>query len=183
MWSNFAIHETSFGDENLLFSGDNAAFTERIVETETPDGARASAGSPARRPANVVNVWTNSNEGDISPDGGTDKVPAEPTPPKAAQAAEPPAEESLQYSGNSFTGAHMAGMKVARGVLRAWRRAGRSMTTDVPLDSRLGYVAFDGDDGRRRAGRPERRPRPGRGRGATTAPARRSTASRAPARA
>ena len=38
----------------------------------------------------------------------------------------------------------MAGMKVARGVLRAWRRAGRSMTTDVPLDSRLGYVAFDG---------------------------------------
>ncbi len=91
-----------------------------------------------------MNVWTNSNEGDISPDGGTDKVPAEAAPPTAAQDAEPPAEESLQYSGNSFTGAHMAGMKVARGLLRAWRRAGHKMTADVPLDARLGYVAFDG---------------------------------------
>ena len=127
VWSNFAIHETSFGDENLLFSGDNAAFTERIVERAIRKRARGR-GTPARRPGNVVNVWTNSNEGDISPDGGTDKV----------------GEESLQYSGNSFTGAHMAGMKVARGVLRAWRRAGRSMMTEVPLDSRLGYVAFDG---------------------------------------
>ena len=44
MWSNFAIHETSFGDENLLFSGDNAAFTERIVEDEDPQAARAGAG-------------------------------------------------------------------------------------------------------------------------------------------
>jgi neutral ceramidase len=145
VWSNFAIHETSFGDENLLFSGDNAAFTERIVERAIRARARRR-GTPARRPRHVVNVWTNSNEGDISPDGGTDKVPAEPTPPMAAQAAEPPAEESLQYGGNSFTGAHMAGMKVARGILRAWRRAGRSMATDVPLDSRLGYVAFDGEE-------------------------------------
>ena len=35
-------------------------------------------------------------------------------------------------------------MKVARGLLRAWRRAGKAMTADLPLDSRLGYVAFDG---------------------------------------
>ncbi len=142
VWSNFAIHETSFGDENLLFSGDNAAFTERIVEEEIRKRSKR-AGTPARRPRSVVNVWTNSNEGDISPDGGTDKVPAEPGPPQAAQ-EEPPKEESLQYSGNSYTSAHMAGMKVARGVLRAWRRAGREMTADVPLDSRLGYIAFDG---------------------------------------
>ena len=88
VWSNFAIHETSFGDENLLFSGDNAAFTERIVEEEIRTAAR-KRGTPARRPGNVVNVWTNSNEGDISPDGGTEKVPAEPTAPKAAQGASP----------------------------------------------------------------------------------------------
>ncbi|HYH60151.1 MAG TPA: neutral/alkaline non-lysosomal ceramidase N-terminal domain-containing protein [Thermoleophilaceae bacterium] len=142
VWSNFAIHETSFGDENLLFSGDNAAFTERIVEQEIRRRARA-AGTPARRPETVVNVWTNSNEGDISPDGGADRVPAEEPP------AEPPPEgeeptEPLQYSTNSFTGAHMAGMKVARGVLRAWRRAGRQMVTEIPFDGRLGYVAFDG---------------------------------------
>jgi neutral ceramidase len=143
VWSNFAVHETSFGDENLLFSGDNAAFTERIVEQKIRKRA-LRRGTPARRPKTVVNVWTNSNEGDISPDGGTDKVPAEPgTTAQPAQDA-PPAEESLQYSGNSFTSAHMAGLKVARGVLRAWRRAGRAMTTDVPLGSRLGYVKFDG---------------------------------------
>jgi neutral ceramidase len=143
VWSNFAVHETSFGDENLLFSGDNASFTERIVEDEIRADAR-ERGTPARRPETVVNVWTNSNEGDISPDGGTDKVPAEPGAPQPAQ-DEPPKEESLQYSGNSFTSAHMAGMKVARGVIKAWRRAGKDMTTDVPLDSRLGYVAFDGE--------------------------------------
>lgn len=141
VWSNFAIHATSFGDENLLFSGDNPAFTERIVERKIRARARR-LGIPARRPGTVVNVWTNSNEGDISPDGGTEKVPAEPTATPAQE--EPAAEESLQYGGNSFTGAHMAGVKVARGVLRAWRRAGRTMTTDVPLDSRLAYVAFDG---------------------------------------
>ena len=139
VWSNFAIHETSFGDENLLFSGDNAAYTERIVEQAIRVRAR-KRGTRARRPRSVVNVWTNSNEGDISPDGGTDKVPAEP----AAAQEEPPKEESLQYGGNSFASAHMAGMKVARGVLKAWRKAGRRMSADVPLDSRLGYVAFDG---------------------------------------
>ena len=141
VWSNFAVHQTSFDDDNLLFSGDNASFTERIVEGKIRKAGRRQ-GTPARRPGAVVNVWTNSNEGDISPDGGTDKVPAEPTA-KPAQDA-PPAEESLQYGGNSYTGAHMAGVKVARGLMRAWRRAGNAMTADLPVDSRLGYVAFDG---------------------------------------
>jgi neutral ceramidase len=130
VWSNFAIHNTSFGDDNLLFSGDNAAFTERIVERAIRKRARRH-GIPARRAGHVVNVWTNSNEGDISPNGSTEKISE---------------EESLQYPGedNSFPEAHMAGMRVARGILRAWRHAGRAMTSDVPLDARLGYVAFDG---------------------------------------
>ena len=139
VWSNFAIHETSFGDENLLMSGDNAAFTERIVEREIRADARRR-GRPARRPETVVNVWTNSNEGDISPDGRPETVPAEAPPAEG----EEPKEDPLQYSGNSFTSAHLAGMKVARGVLRAWRRAGRDMAADVPVDSRLGYLRFDG---------------------------------------
>lgn len=145
VWSNFAIHETSFGDENLLFSGDNAGFTERIVEAGIRRDARKRNRAP-RRSETVVNVWTNSNEGDISPDGGTDEVPAEPMQAQPSQEKPPPMEE-LQYSGeeNSFPSAHMAGAKVARGVLRAWRRAGRSMTSELALDSRLGYVAFDGE--------------------------------------
>ena len=144
VWSNFAIHTTSFGDENLLFSGDNAGFTERIVERAIRDDARRR-GKPARRPEAVVNVWTNSNEGDISPDGGTDKLETPPTPPGTDE-GEPKVEpESLQYSGNDFTGAHMAGLKVARGLLRAWRRAGRTMTGDVELGTQRRFLAFDGE--------------------------------------
>ena len=98
VWSNFAVHQTSFGDDNLFFSGDNAAFTERIVEQEIR-AARASTGRRRAGRAAVVNVWTNSNEGDISPDGGTDKVPSR----HDGCAGRRRPEESLQYSGNSFT--------------------------------------------------------------------------------
>src|SRR3712207_1211909 len=72
VWSNFAIHPTSFGDENLLFSGDNAATTERLVEDEMLRDAAARGLSPAARP---VNVWTNGTEGDVSPDGGVQRDP------------------------------------------------------------------------------------------------------------
>ena len=97
VWSNFAIHQTSFGDENLLFSGDNAAFTERIVETEIRRRAR-KRGTPARRPGTVVNVWTNSNEGDISPDGGTDKVRrAHREAARSRRRGEPPVQRQLVH--------------------------------------------------------------------------------------
>ncbi len=61
-WSNFAIHPTSFGDDNLLISGDNAATAERVAE--------ARIGAPV--------VWTNAAEGDVSPNGdssGLEYVP------------------------------------------------------------------------------------------------------------
>jgi hypothetical protein len=32
LWSNFAVHPTSFGDGNLLFSGDNAGIAARLAE-------------------------------------------------------------------------------------------------------------------------------------------------------
>lgn len=142
-WSNFALHQTSFDDDNLLFSGDNAAFAERIVEAAIRADARARR-KPARRPETVVNVFTNAAEGDISPSGDTDKEPMD--VPETAPGEQPPKPESLQYSSNSFTSAHMAGLKVARGVLKGWRRAGRSMTADVPLGARLGFVTFDGEE-------------------------------------
>ena len=50
VWSNFAIHPTSFGDENLLFSGDNAASAERIARGgDRRGGRRCGAGRLARR--------------------------------------------------------------------------------------------------------------------------------------
>src|SRR3954463_5163429 len=58
LWSNFAVHPTSFGDGNLLFSGDNAGIAARLAEAAI-----------SRRGARVVDVWTNGAQGDISPQG------------------------------------------------------------------------------------------------------------------
>jgi neutral ceramidase len=125
VWSNFAIHETSFGDDNLLFSGDNAAFTERLVESELK-----ATGTPH----DVVNVWTNGNEGDISPNGS----------PSTAGG------EAADHVNSSFASAHMAGRRVADGILRAHRDAASRMTSEPRLGARRSFVAFDGTshDGR-----------------------------------
>ena len=124
VWSNFAIHETSFGDDNLLFSGDNAAFTERIVESEL----KKSSGH------DVVNVWTNGAEGDISPNGGPSSLGG----------------EQAEHVNSSFASAHMAGRRVADGILRAWADAGSRMTSRPQIGARRSFVAFDGTrhDGR-----------------------------------
>jgi neutral ceramidase len=125
VWSNFAIHETSFGDGNLLFSGDNAAFTERIVEAEL----RRQGGN-----SDVVNVWTNGSEGDISPNGGPSSIGG----------------EQADHVNSSFASAHMAGKRVADGILRAWSEAGSRMTATPEIGARRSFVAFDGTrhDGR-----------------------------------
>jgi neutral ceramidase len=119
VWSNFAIHPTSFGDENLLFSGDNVGFAERVAEEGI---ARIAGGSPP------INVWTNSNEGDISPNGSPDEL----------------AGEKLQRVPNSFASAHMAGLRVGRGTIRAWRAAGERMSATPRLGVARTLVDFDG---------------------------------------
>jgi hypothetical protein len=62
LWSNFAVHPTSFGDGNLLFSGDNAGIAARLAE----------AAISREKRARVVDVWTNGAQGDISPAGESD---------------------------------------------------------------------------------------------------------------
>ena len=114
VWSNFAIHATSFGGGNRLFSGDNPGYTERIVESEIGKG--------------VVNVWTNASEGDISPNGGPDRI----------------GDEAVQHVPSSFASAHRAGARVADGILRAWEDAGERMRTDVELQARQALLDFDG---------------------------------------
>ena len=129
-WSNFAVHPTSFGDENLLFSGDNVATAERVAERSIA-AAAAEAGhapSPDRPP---VNIWTNSHEGDVSPDGGPDRD----------------GTDALQYVPNAFASANLAGRRVGDGILRAWRAAGRTMRNEIALDTRRTFVAFDGTPG------------------------------------
>jgi neutral ceramidase len=129
VWSNFAIHPTSFGDDNLLFSGDNAATTERLVEDEIErDWGR---GGLKYRP---VNVWTNGTEGDVSPDGGTASDPTDPDQ----------AHRALEVSNTAFGSANSAGRKVAAGVVAAWRKAGESMSGSPAIDSRHMFMTFDG---------------------------------------
>jgi neutral ceramidase len=122
VWSSFAVHQTSFGDDNLLFSGDNAATTERFVEErlagETPGGP------------DPVSVWVNGAEGDVSPDGDPAKPDGDP----------------LHYVPNAFAAANLTGIRVARGVLRAWRVAGERMRRPVALAARRTFVAFDGSE-------------------------------------
>jgi neutral ceramidase len=133
VWSNFAIHPTSFGGDNLLFSGDNAGVAERVAASAIADAARAS-GRPVAAGRPFVNVWTNGNEGDIAPNGDPDRAGGEPA----------------QYAAGGFGGAHLAGTRVAAGIVRAWRAAGRRLDGDPDLDARRTFLAFDGTpaDGR-----------------------------------
>jgi neutral ceramidase len=114
VWSNFAVHATSFGGGNRLFSADNPGYAERIVEKQIGRG--------------VVNVWTNGNEGDIAPNGGPTQVGG----------------EAAQHVPSSAAGAHMAGAKVAEGILRAWRDASGAMRSDLPIDAKQSFLDFDG---------------------------------------
>jgi neutral ceramidase len=126
VWSNFAVHPTSFGDDNLLFSGDNAGVGARLAE-EKITSAAAKAGKP--RPLHpVVDVWTNANEGDISPNGDPDVL----------------AGQAVQSVPNAFAGANIAGERQSVGILKAWKAAGSRLSTDFSIDSRRTLMSFDG---------------------------------------
>src|SRR3954466_14123788 len=55
-WSNFAVHPTSFGDNNHLFSGDGAGVAARLAERGM---ARSWADEGGKGGAQPVDVWTN----------------------------------------------------------------------------------------------------------------------------
>jgi neutral ceramidase len=124
VWSNFAIHPTSFGDGNLLISGDNAAFAERIAERRIAESARV----PPRHDRPVVDVWTNANQGDISPS----------RTPRTVEG------EELEYARGPYAGAHVPGARVAEGIVAAWGAAGERMSTTLEVDSRQSFIDFDG---------------------------------------
>jgi neutral ceramidase len=135
VWSNFAIHPTSLGDDNLLFSGDNVATAERLVEEEMLRDATAQGRAPARRP---VNVWTNGTEGDITENDDVERDPDLPNDD---------AHSALQHSTGGFAGANSSGRKVSAGILAAWREAGANMSGSPVVDVRRTFMEFDGSDG------------------------------------
>ena len=126
VWSNFAIHPTSFGDGNLLISGDNAAFTERIAER----GIASAASVPPRHDRPVVDVWTNASQGDISPSREPRRVDGQET----------------EYAQGRYAGAHVPGARVAEGILTAWDAAGDRMSSTLEVDARQAFVDFDGTE-------------------------------------
>lgn len=118
LWSNFAIHQTSFGGDNLLFSGDNASTAVRLADAAIADQAGATP----------VTLFTNAAEGDISPNGGPDN----------------PDGESLQWTPTSAAGANLAGRRLGEGIVRAWQEAGAQMRPDLALAARRTFVAMEG---------------------------------------
>lgn len=124
LWSNFAIHPTSFGDGNHLLSGDNAGDSARMVEQAIDQEAARHGG----RAPDVVDVWTNAAEGDTSPDGDNRTIGGQPE----------------LYDPDGAAHAQLAGSRTATGILRAWRDAGHSMTADPGIGARRMFFSFDG---------------------------------------
>jgi neutral ceramidase len=114
MWSNFASHGTSFGDGNANFSGDNPGVAAQL----------------AQRATGAIDVWSNANEGDTSPDGDPHALAGEPDTYVKTDAAK----------------AHLAGERQAAGIVRAWKEAGRHLSGNLALESRRTFFSFDGTE-------------------------------------
>jgi neutral ceramidase len=132
MWSNFAIHGTSFGDGMLFFSGDNMAVSERIVEAELRRRGHLSADDV------VVNAQSNGAEGDISPRGGSARLGDVPG------ALPTGTGEDTDHVVNSYGNAEAAGRRVARGLLEAWDAAQSSLQRDQVIDVRFQNLPLEG---------------------------------------
>lgn len=114
LWSNFAVHPTSFGDGNLLFSGDNAGIAARL--------AAAAIGH------HVVDVWTNGAQGDVAPSGDSSSVGG----------------QQLDWVPSEAASADLAGARDAAGIVAAWKDAGNHMQSSAPIGSRSFFFSFDG---------------------------------------
>jgi neutral ceramidase len=127
-WSNFAVHPTSFDDDNHLFSGDGAGVAARIAESTMAEywkrqGSGRDPGAPA-----PVDVWTNGAQGDISPDGD----------PSSAGG------QQVEYDPTEASHADLAGQRDATGILEAWRAAANHMSSSLPIKADRTLISFDG---------------------------------------
>nr|MBA2281681.1 neutral/alkaline non-lysosomal ceramidase N-terminal domain-containing protein [Acidimicrobiia bacterium] len=128
VWSAFGIHGTSFGADMLHFTGDNQAWSERLVE----DGLRARAGlGPDDL---VVHAQANGAEGDVSPRGASLRLGEM---PGAAPPIGGDADLDLHHPGGAFSSAELAGTRVAGAVLAAWDDAGPLLRDDLALAARF----------------------------------------------
>src|SRR4051812_6777568 len=124
-WSNFAVHPTSFGDNNHLFSGDGAGVAARLAE-QGMAGAWSDGG--AKHAAQPVDVWTNGAQGDISPDGDQSGIDG----------------RAVEWVNTDAAKADLAGERDAAGILAAWRAAGDNMSSKLPIAAKRSLIQFDG---------------------------------------
>src|SRR3954454_7254753 len=127
-WSNFAVHPTSFDDDNHLFSGDGAGVAARIAEqTMAQYWAHEGGGRDAGAPT-PVDVWTNGAQGDISPDGDPSSVGG----------------KQIEYDPTEAAHADLPGRRDAEGIVAAWREAARHMSSHLPIKADRTLISFDG---------------------------------------
>ena len=126
-WSNFAVHPTSFGDNNHLFSGDGAGVAARLAELGMKQ-AWAEDGGRDRNAPPPVDVWTNGAQGDISPDGD----------------ATGSGDSQVEWVNTDAAKADLAGERDAAGILAAWRAAGENMSARLPIEAKRELISFDG---------------------------------------
>ncbi|MDQ4040441.1 MAG: neutral/alkaline non-lysosomal ceramidase N-terminal domain-containing protein, partial [Actinomycetota bacterium] len=109
-WSTFANHGTVTKDTFRFYNGDHHASAMRVFE------ARVRAAGRVPRGQEVVNVYGNSDEGDMS--AGVDH--------------------------HGPAGSDFVGRVEAAAMLRAWKRAGRRLQRAPALDMRWTRVCFCG---------------------------------------
>jgi hypothetical protein len=122
-WSNFADHGTVTKSSFQFYNADHHGSALRVFEKRVRRRARVP------RSQEIVNVYGNSNEGDMS--AGLDR--------------------------HGPAASDYVGRVEAAAMLRAWRQAGRAMTTTPALDTRWTRICFCGQqtDGGQVADQPQ----------------------------
>ncbi|MCD6569435.1 MAG: neutral/alkaline non-lysosomal ceramidase N-terminal domain-containing protein [Deltaproteobacteria bacterium] len=124
VYTNFAIHGTSIHKDNLLYSGDNQAAAERFVENSIKNLALKN-GTILPEGHEIVCVWANGNEGDMSP--GVD-------------------EDFTGKGFNAYSDAEISGAEQAEEVLRVYKTLEEELNDEVILDSRFTYINMAGQE-------------------------------------
>jgi hypothetical protein len=120
IWSTFSNHGTTVRASFLYYGADHHASATRVVEDALRAAGRRAVRRVRPRPMlpNAVNVYGNTDEGDVS--------------------------SGLVNDGPAW--ADEVGRMEAAAMLRAWRDAGKSLSNAPALDSRWTRVCFCGQE-------------------------------------
>ncbi len=125
-WSNFAVHPTTFGDENALFSGDNAGAGARLAEAKiTAEAVPTASPGQASLRRRLEQLRRRRHQPERRP--GRDRRPEGPEHPERLRQREP----RRRTPG-------------ARASCAPGGSAGASLSENFSIDSRRTLISFDG---------------------------------------